>query len=92
MSTATREPAHGLEHAVDPFGTTMPLLHAQWAWLTNPAALAQQGLETVFAAQRLALHGTLRAMGLPHEDPVPPRRTMTASATRCGRATRPGTA
>ena len=80
MKAATREPAHGLEHAVDPFGTTLPLLHAQWAWWTHPAELAQQGLEAVFAAQRLALHGTLRAMGLPHDVA---RRAARRARVRC---------
>ncbi|MBL8305711.1 MAG: alpha/beta fold hydrolase [Rubrivivax sp.] len=74
MSTVERDPVKAFEQRVDPFGTTMPMLRAQWAWLTHPAELGRQALEAGFAAQRLALHGTLRALGLPHEDPLPPDR------------------
>ena len=71
---ALHDPLHAIEQAADPFGTTMPLLHAQWAWLSHPQELARAALDAGFAWQRLAWHGTLRAWGLKHEDPLPPDR------------------
>ncbi len=66
--------AHTLEHALDPYGVTLPLLHAQWAWLMNPLALSQQMLSSAQALQQLGMHTALRAAGIAHDDPVAPER------------------
>ncbi len=56
------------QSSLDPLGMVMPLLNAQWAWLTHPQELA----ETVagFSARLLALqqHSLRRMLGLPSED------------------------
>ncbi len=53
---------------VDPLGVFMPLLNAQWAWLTHPHELAEAAAE--FSAHMLDLqwYSWQRMMGMPGED------------------------
>jgi len=54
-----------LQSHADPLGVFMPLLNAQWAWLTHPVELADAAAE--FAARTTALrwHAAQRLLGLP---------------------------
>jgi len=57
-----------VQSSVDPLGVFMPLLNAQWAWLTHPHELAEEATE--FSARMLGLqwYSWQRMMGLPGED------------------------
>lgn len=57
-----------MQSNVDPLGMFMPMLNAQWAWLTHPQELAEAAAE--FSSRMLGLqwYSWQRMMGLPSED------------------------
>jgi polyhydroxyalkanoate synthase len=66
--------AAAFEQALDPYGTFLPLLRAQWAWWTHPAAFAAESVRQSAGAWSLVNHAVRRAWGLPSADPLPARR------------------
>jgi polyhydroxyalkanoate synthase len=57
-----------VQSSVDPLGMFMPLMNAQWAWLTHPQELAEEAAE--FSARMLGLqwYSWQRMLGMPGED------------------------
>ncbi len=53
---------------VDPLGVFMPLMHAQWAWLTHPHELAEEAAELSTRMLSLQWYSWQRMMGLPVKD------------------------
>ncbi|WP_284155055.1 PHA/PHB synthase family protein [Sulfuricystis thermophila] len=62
---AMREAA---QTGVDPLGMVMPLLNAQWAWLTHPQELAETAAGFYARLLQLQQHSWQRMLGLPGED------------------------
>ena len=62
----------GVVAAVDPFGVTAPILHAQLAWLLHPQALAERLVRLSSDLVQLQWHTLRRGAGLPSPDPVQP--------------------
>ena len=57
-----------VQSSVDPLGMFMPMLNAQWAWLTHPQELAEAAAE--FSSRMLGLqwYSWQRMMGMPSQD------------------------
>jgi polyhydroxyalkanoate synthase len=61
-----------VEGSVDPFGMAAPIVHAQLAWLTHPQECAERFVHLSNDLWLLQRHSMLRALGVPHPDPVRP--------------------
>jgi polyhydroxyalkanoate synthase len=61
-----------VEGSIDPFGMTAPIVHAQLAWLTHPQECGERFVRMSNDLWLLQRHSMLRALGVPHPDPVRP--------------------
>ena len=68
-----RELGEGIASAVDPFGISHPILHAQLAWLLHPVELGQHLARLSSDLWQLQQHTVKRAAGQKNPDPVIPQ-------------------
>lgn len=57
----------------DPFGIGVPIAHAQLAWVLHPQELGERMFQLSADILELQAHTLRRSLGLPSDDPVPPR-------------------
>lgn len=62
----------GIAAKLDPFGVSVPLLHAQLAWLLHPQELAERTAQLSLDLSQLPWHSLHRALGLASDDPIKP--------------------
>ncbi len=61
-----------IQSTLDPFGMMLPMLSAQYAWLTHPLELTQKVRSLFDHVVALQWHSWQRALGLPSNDLVKP--------------------
>ena len=57
-----------VQSSVDPLGVFMPMMSAQWAWLTHPQELAEAAAEFSTRMMGLQWYSCQRMLGLPGKD------------------------